>query len=195
MKNLKLSFYLLFLSTMLCVAQPGNPTFGLTGSTLFDLDIRPISVMDLEVDGGGSPNINFTLTASSEAGIVFNSNPVASYSDIWLNYSCANPVVGSRHIDISISSGEIADGFELRLDIGSASAGGGGTKGSPNPSTIIISEVAQNVVTGIQSAFTGNGALLGHQLTFSLFYLTAQFDDIRHTNSNVLTLTYTLVDD
>ncbi len=178
----------------MALAQPGNPTFGLRGSTLFDLDIRPISVMDLEVSAG-SPNLTFNLSASSEAGLVFNSNPVATSNTIWLNYSCANPVVGSRHIDISISAGTMADGFELRLDVGTASGGGGGTKGIPNPSTVVVSGVAQNVVTGIQSAFTGNGALSGHQLTFSLFYLTADFDQISHTGSNVITLSYTLVDD
>lgn len=194
MKKVKLSLFLFLISTIFCVAQPGNPTFGLTGNTLFDLDIRPISVMDLEADGGSS-NIVFNLTASSEAGTVFSSNPVATSTKIWLNYSCANPVVGSRHIDISIASGDIADGFELQLDVGSASVGGGGTKGTANPSTITISEVAQNVVTGIQSAYTGNGVLNGHQLTFSLHYISAQFNQISHTNSNVLTLTYTLVDD
>ena len=178
----------------MALAQPGNPTFGLRGSTLFDLDIRPISVMDLEVSAG-SPNLTFNLSASSEAGLVFNSNPVATSNTIWLNYSCANPVVGSRHIDISISAGTMADGFELRLGVGTASGGGGGTKGIPNPSTVVVSGVAQNVVTGIQSAFTGNGALSGHQLTFSLFYLTADFDQISHTGSNVITLSYTLVDD
>ena len=119
------------------LAQPGNPTFGLTGSTLFDLDIRPISVMDIEVSAG----------------------------------------------------------FELRLDVGSATGSGGGTRGSPNPSTIVITGVDKNVVTGIQSAFTGNGAMNGHQLTFSLHYLTADFAQITHSTGSPIILTYTLVDD
>lgn len=192
-KTLLYSLFFVFMA-LPSLAQPGNPTFGLTGSTLFDLDIRPISVMDIEVSAG-SKNLVFNLSASSEAGEIFTSNPVASTNNLWLNYSCANPVVGSRHIDISITSGTIPAGFELRLDVGSATGSGGGTRGSPNPSTIVITGVDKNVVTGIQSAFTGNGAMNGHQLTFSLHYLTADFAQITHSTGSPIILTYTLVDD
>lgn len=190
----RLFFLLFILNGVACFAQPGNPIFGLTGSTLFDLDLRPISVMDLEVVEGNS-NITFNLTPSNEAGIVFNSNLVAVSDKIWLNYSCANPNVGSRHIDISISSGTLLDGFELRLDVGSASGVGGGIRGTPNPSTIVVNAIDKSIVSGIQSAFTGNGALNGHQLSFSLYYITADFGQIVHTAGNTVTLTYTLVDD
>lgn len=194
MSKLKLTLLLLIsLSYASLYAQPGNPIFGLTGTTLFDVDIRPIAIVDLETTGASS-NFTITLSAPNEAGSPIGSNPLYTNNENWINYSCANPSVGSRHIEAQITSGSVPAGFELRLDI-STSLTGGGTLGSPAPSTVTLSGTSQSIITGIQSAFTGDGASNGHQLTFSLHYLSGSYSSIIHQTTAPIVITYTIVDD
>jgi hypothetical protein len=173
--------------------QPGNPIFGLTGSTTFDVDMRPIALMDLETSGSSS-NLTITLSAPDEAGDPIGTNPLFTNSENWINYSCSNRDVSSRHIEVEISSGSVPDGFELRLDVATAT-GGGGTLGSPALGTIVLSSISQSIVTGIEGAFTGDSFGNGHQLTFSLHFLTGSYGSINNQNSGPIIISYTLVDD
>lgn len=177
----------------LCLSQPGNPSFGLTGSTTFDVDMRPIALMDIETSGSSS-NFSISLSAPGEAGQPLGTNPLFTNSENWVNYSSANRDVSSRHIDIQITSGSIPDGLEFRLDIG-ASGSGNGALGIPSLGTVVLSSTSQSIISGIGGAYTGNGDGSGHQLTFSLHYLTSSYQSIVHQTTGPIIITYTLVDD
>lgn len=174
-------------------AQPDNPVFGLTGNTTISLGYAPITIMDLAFPV--TSDIDLTIAAPEFAGAPLGASSLLfTKSDIWLNYSCANPVVASRHIEVHLTNGSIPDGFELRMDI-AAPVGGGGTLGIQNLSTLVLSSSPQTIVSGIGTCFTGDGEGSGHNLTFTFHYLTGLFQDIESQTVNDIIITYTLVDD
>jgi len=90
------------------------------------------------------------------------------------------------------TAGTVPAGLQLTVQAGSFSGSGVGTFGT-SAGVITLTGTAQNLLTGIGSAYTGNGPSNGHNLTYTLSqvgsYAALDFD-----NSNTLTVTYTLSD-
>lgn len=189
-----LALLLLLLSAAAVYAQPTNPSYTLSTNTFFELDMRPIALLDLE-SGGANANFTFNVAAPTEAGEGFIGNPLASNNNTWLNYSCAVRNVISRKVQVRISSGTVPSGFELTLQVGAASGSGGGTLGTATSSTIILSGVGQDIITGIQGAYTGNGTNNGHLLTYELNYTGIGGFGVVFQSSNVINILYTIMDE
>ncbi len=172
-------------------AQPGNPIFGLTTEMGMAVDMQPIAIFDIETNTG-TTDITLNLTSPGEAGESLDTATQVN-SNNWINYSSADRDVSSRHIEVSVGAGSVPAGLELLVSVGNC-VGGAGSRGSPVSSEVSISTVAQNIITGIQGCYTGNGPGFGHQLTFRLRYINSNFDQIT-VQSTPLTIVYTMVDD
>lgn len=173
-------------------AQPGNPIFGLTAEMGVNLDLQSLAILDIE----SSENVNFTLSFGTlnEAGDGFVSNPLATNTDTWINYSSAINA-GTRRIEAHISSGTVPTGLELHLDVAASSGmSSGGTLGTAALSTIILSSTPQTAISAIQGAFTGDGASNGHQLTYSLHVVAASYAALENATTPIV-ITYTFMDD
>lgn len=153
------------------------------------IGIPQVALLDLE----SATELAVTLdgTAPTEAGekVVFN----ASNNDLWINYtsikSTANP---SRGISVQITDGTVPAGLQLTVEAASYSGSGAGTTGT-SAGSIKLSSSAQNLITGIGSAYTGNGTSNGHNLTYSLTQV-GEYADLDFDNSSSLIITYTLSD-
>jgi len=74
---------------------------------------------------------------------------------------------------------------------------GDGTMGKANNTAIVLStSSAQNIIDGVGSAYTGNGANKGHNLTYSLTQKAASgsYADLDFNQSQTVSITYTLSD-
>jgi len=173
-------------------AQPGNPIFSLTGDMLIELDMQSIAIMDIE-NSGVSTDIDLDAPTAGEAGTSLSVNPIATNNSNWINYSSANRDIVSRSIQVSISSGAVPNGLELEVEAAASTGLDGGTLGIPVSSALILTSTPQNIINGIQGAFTGDGPNNGHQLTYNLNIVGGSYGQLE-TGSTVITVTYTMID-
>jgi hypothetical protein len=106
------------------------------------------------------------ITAPTEAGDAVS---FPSDNSIWLNYSS---IVGSttepsRNVTAQITAGTVPAGTVLSVVAGADAGSGDGTMGAPT-AVIALSGAAQNVISAIGSAYTGDGVSKGHNLSFAL---------------------------
>ena len=173
-------------------AQPENPDFSLSTSVFFEIDMKTIALVDIETFGATN-NFTLNIPVPTEAGNPLGSNPLATNSDNWINYSNAVPIVTSRNIEVSISSGSVPSDFELELTVGAATGAGAGNLGTAASGPLTLSGTPQDLITNIRGAYTGDGPGNGHQLTFALNYLGTNFDQLDSQDIN-LSILYTIVD-
>lgn len=158
------------------------------------VDIPEVALLDLETEGDKS--IYLGPKAPGEAGNALDFSKEQN-TDLWINYSS---VVGSktepsRDITAQITSGEVPEGLVLSVQAGKDAGMGDGKMGSAKD-MIRLDDNAQEIITGVGSAYTGNGPTRGHQLTYVLSsdkkegsYAKLDFDQ-----SSTLAITYTLTD-
>lgn len=190
--RLNLVFCFILIAGANAFAQPENPNFSLSTSVFFEIDMRTIALVDIETFGGSS-DFTLNIPIPTEAGNPLGSNPLATNSDNWINYSNAVPVVTSRDIEVSISVGSVPSDFELELTVGAATGAGAGNLGTAAPGTITLTSIPQDLITNIRGAYTGDGPGNGHQLSFALNYLGTNFDQLDSQDVN-LSILYTIVD-
>lgn len=191
-KHLRYILGFLLLSFMVSHAQPVNPDFHLSTHTLVEINIQAIALVDIE-SAAGDINFDFEVEGPSEAGVGFDNDLLGSNSNNWINYTSAVPTLTSRNIQVSISEGSIPAALELRLQVSTASATGGGQRGTPVGAPVVIDGTPKDIITGITGAFTGNGASNGHQLVFELYYKNASYQDLEE-QTEPLTILYTIID-
>ncbi len=157
------------------------------------IGIPEVALLDLEAANGTS--ITLGPTAPIEAGNAVDFN--ATDNSIWINYSS---IVGSvtepsRNVSVQITSGTVPAGTELSVVAASDAGSGDGTMGLPTPA-VVLSSTAQNIITGIGSAYTGNGVNKGHNLSYSLNLSSAagSYAQLDFDNSDTVVITYTLSD-
>ncbi len=183
--------FIFLITTTIAFAQPGNPEYNLRASTFFELDLRPVAILDIENSGSANANFNMAITAPAEAGEGFGSGALATNNDNWLNYTSAVQLGTTRNITARISAGTLPSGLSLQLTAG-ASGSGGGTRGT-SAGVVTLTSTNQNILTGITGAYTGDGSNFGHQLSFALQAVNGNFATIA-TGSSTITITYTIID-
>lgn len=187
MKKLNTALFVSFLALSATVNaqtddQDDSHTIGIT--------IPEVALVDIE--SSGSKNITMDFTAPTEAGlpIVAPTNNTA----LWLNYSSIKSTTDVTRT-ISVKLDALIAGVDIKVTAGAAASTGDGTKGTPS-SQLTLTAADQTIISGIGSAYTGNGASNGHNLTYELAFGTtgaASYADLQ-ASSNTATVTYTISD-
>lgn len=185
LKTLYLVFFSLFISNI-GLAQVDNQD-----AHTVTINIPEVALLDIEP--AASTSITLAPTAPTEEG-----DPVdfsgATNNSLWLNYSS---IIGStteatRKVTVKMS-GTLPGGVDLKVLAGSYSGSGDGTFGTPAGSAVTLSTSDADLITGIGSCYTGDGANSGNQLTYTLELKADSYEDLDfdETASNI-TVTYTL---
>ena len=151
------------------------------------------SILDIEGPGGDN-SINFTPEAITEAGNAFDFN--LSNSALWLNYSNIKSTANqTRKVTVGMTN-DLPTGMSLTVTAGADAGNGNGVKGTPNANAItLVNGSTSTIITGIGSAYTGNGVNNGHQLTYNLSFDDAEFQTLSADLAESVTITYTIADE
>lgn len=148
-----------------------------------------VALMDVEYIGNGT--IEFELLPSSESG----GSPVfrqLTSQEFWINYSSAlGKFSPDRSIVAQVSGGSLPEGLELYIQATDYSGTGKGKTGA-SVGKVMIGSDPRPIITGIGSAFTGNGIGNGHRLNFQVDI--SQMEKIEAIGSHDFTIMYTLTD-
>lgn len=153
------------------------------------ISIPEIAIVDIEP--AASKNITLGYTAPDEAG-----NPIvpnASNTTLWLNYSSIKSVADpTRTVSVKLTA--LIPGVDIKVTAAAATGSGGGATGTGSTKTLTASD--QILISGIGSAYTGNGANNGHNLTYELVSVggVASYADLQASAGTVATVNYTISD-
>lgn len=164
-----------------------------TDNHTITISVPEVALVDIEP--AATKNITLGFTAPTEAG-----NPVvanAANNTLWLNYSSIKSVADPTR-NVSVRLNALIPGIDIRVTAAAATGAGGGTLGVP-AAQLVLSAADQTLISGIGSAYTGNGANNGHNLTYSLAPGSAPggvavYADLQATATTVATVTYTISD-
>lgn len=157
------------------------------------ISIPEVALVDIEP--AATKNITLGFTAPSEAG-----NPIvpsAANNTLWLNYSIIKTdTKPSRNVSVKLNA--IIPGVDVNVTAAAATGAGGGALGT-SAGLLTLSAADQTIISGIGSAYTGNGANNGHNLTYALAAGSgpggvANYADLVAKPSTVATVTYTITD-
>lgn len=157
------------------------------------ISVPEVALVDIEP--AATKNITLGFTAPTEAG-----NPVipnTSNTTLWLNYSSIKSVADpTRNVSVSVNA--VIPGIDIQVTAAAATGSGGGTLGTP-VAQLTLSATDQTIISGIGSAYTGNGANNGHNLTYALAAGSgpggvAVYADLQAAATTVATVTYTISD-
>ena len=189
MKLSKLFFAALIIFSANTFAQDTNEA-----SHTVAIGVPQVALLDLESD----KPLAITLggTAPTEAGEAVSFND--SNSDIWINYSSiiGSTTEPSRTISVKIDGGNVPAGLDLKVVAAADAGNGDGTMGTAVATPTLLSGSSSNIISGIGSAYTGDGAASGHKLTYTLSKSAAagSYAQLDFDKSNSLTIMYTLSD-
>lgn len=159
-----------------------------TDAHTVQITIPNVALVDIEPSG--SKNIALAFTAPTEAG-----EPVVAptaNTALWLNYSSIVAGTSTRNIQVRVTSGTLPSGTDLTVQA-AAPTGGEGTLAAAG-SVITLSTTNQSLLSGIGSAYTGDGANNGHQLTYNLALASGGYANLKSDASTTVTVTYTIAD-
>ncbi len=163
-----------------------------TGSHNLNIVFPEVALLDIESEDGS--DINFIIEnqdlAAGEEFEIHEQNEA-----LWLNYTSLVAQNGATRA-ISVHSTSVLEipGLDISIEALSHSGVGGGSLGSPT-SVVVPSTTATNIITGIGSAFTGDGVTNGHKLVYSLDY-TGSTENLHAMNGDIATISivYTITD-
>ena len=164
-----------------------------TDNHTITISIPEVALVDIEP--AATKNITLGFTAPTEAGNPIT--PSTSNSTLWLNYSSIKSVADpTRNVSVKVNA--LITGIDIHVTAAAATGSGGGTLGTP-AAQITLSAADQTIISGIGSAYTGNGANNGHNLTYALAAGSgpggvAVYADLQATATTVATVTYTISD-
>lgn len=191
MKKLNLSLAVCFLTAAFSGGLKAQDTN--TDNHTITISIPEVALVDIEP--AATKNITLGFTAPTEAG-----NPVTastSNNTLWLNYSSIKSVADpTRNVSVKVNA--LIPGIDIHVTAAAATGSGAGTLGTP-AAQITLSAADQTIISGIGSAYTGNGANNGHNLTYALAAGSgpggvAVYADLQATATTVATVTYTISD-
>jgi hypothetical protein len=158
------------------------------------INIPEVALLDLET--AGDKTITMGPEAPKEAGEALDFSNQTN-ADLWLNYTS---VVGSksepsRDVTVQITSGTLPSGMVLSVRSAKDAGMGDGQMGTPG-ATIKLDGTAQQIISGIGSAYTGNGVMKGHQLSYTLGLdnKKGSYASLDYDQATTLAITYTLTD-
>lgn len=159
---------------------------GLTDSHTVTIKVPEVALVDVEP--AASKNVVLTYTAPTEAGLALTG---ATNSTLWLNYSSikssANP---TRTVSVKVD--QVILGINLKVSAAADAGGGAGTKGTPAGAALTLTTSDQQLITGIGSCYTGDGANSGHNLTYEVDLSGTYADLEADAAGTALTVTYTI---
>lgn len=186
MKNITTILATLLLALLLCQhasAQLDEETVHIGFS------LPEVALMDVEYIGNGM--IEFELLPASETG----GSPVVrqlTSQEFWINYSSAlGKFSPDRSIVAQISGGTLPEGLELYIQATDYSGNGDGKTGA-SVGKVKIGSDPRPIITGIGSAYTGNGIGNGHRLNFEVDI--SQMEKVSASGAHDFTILYTLTD-
>ena len=161
-----------------------------------DIVIGVPAVALVDIEGASGTTINLGADAPTEAGLPVDFAAGASNSDLWINYSSIKDSANAtRSIAAKISSGTLPAGMTLTVTAGADAGNGDGTVGS-SAGAVSLTTSDQDVITGIGSAYTDDGASNGHNLTYGLAITTGagNYALLDASNNTTIEITYTISD-
>lgn len=156
------------------------------------INIAEVALLDLESSTGTA--ITLAGTAPTEAGLPMTFED-ANDATTWINYSSIVSGESTRNVTVAITDGAVPAGLKLTVLAAPDAGNGAGTVGTENASVITLSLDSQEIISGVGSAYTEDGANNGHKLTYQLGYETGAATDyanLKFDNSDTVTITYTL---
>ncbi|MBO6183849.1 MAG: hypothetical protein J6O88_04030 [Chryseobacterium sp.] len=165
----------------------------LTDNHTVTISVPEVALVDIEPSA--TKNITLGFTAPTEAGNAIT--PSTANTTLWLNYSSIKSVADPTR-SVSVSVNEIIPGIDIQVTAAPATGSGGGAVGTA-AAQLTLKATPQNIISGIGSAYTGNGANNGHNLTYALVAGStpggvAAYADLQAVATKVATVTYTISD-
>ncbi len=140
---------------------------------LVDATASPASVMNFHLQAPAVPGQAFPGVAAQSTYMQFTSVKGASPDNV-------------RQVDVDLIGGTLPSGVQLTV---SPTLNGTGTLGVGAPITFSSTNGTGTLITGIQSAYTGNGPGDGVLLHYALNFATQNLDA---ASSGMITLRYTI---
>ncbi|AZA52372.1 hypothetical protein [Chryseobacterium sp. G0201] len=164
-----------------------------TDNHTISITIPEVALVDIEP--AATKNITLGFTAPTEAGLPITA--ATTNNTLWLNYSSIKSVADATR-NVSVKVNAVIPGIDIQVTAAAATGAGGGTLGTPS-AQLTLSAADQTIVSGIGSAYTGDGANNGHNLTYALAAGSgpggiAAYADLEATATAVATVTYTISD-
>jgi uncharacterized protein YdgA (DUF945 family) len=163
------------------------------------VDVPSFAILDIE-SSNGSSNITLEPTVNGlEAGDEVSFTSVVN-NNLWLNYTAIadnqgngnSPVLKTRKISVQMD--KVISGLNINLKVKADAGNGEGTVGNSSyvNNDLTLSTGSQEIIGGIGTCYTGDGANNGHQLIYSL-----DADDYSSllAGSEEITVTYTITDE
>lgn len=161
-----------------------------TDTDAHNVTINLSEVAILDIESAGSTDITLGITAPTEAGLPADAS-AATDSSLWLNYTSILGAQTSRSVTAAITSGSVPAGVTLSVTAAGYAGTGDGTTGTTT-GAVSLTGTPSDVITGIGSAYTGDGVSNGHNLTYTL--TISDFSSLDADNAGSVEVTYTIVD-
>ncbi len=187
MKNVFSTLAAILIFSGMALAQDNNDAS--TDNHNVAIKINPVAILDIETEGS---DVEFIPTAPTEAGLGFDFS--ATNNSLWLNFtSTVSKNDKAREIQVSYS-GTLPAGVTLKVATTTNATGNG--KGNRGSSTYVgtpltLTDKDQDFITGIKTAFTGDGINNGYQLTYSMGMEENDYETLLSGDYNVV-VTYTI---
>ncbi len=167
--------------------------FAQTGDTqtdghLVSVVVPTLAILDIETVSA-SKDFTAIFLAPTEAGEKLA--PVTN-SLLFLNYSSIQ--TGSVLKKVTVKTSAVVPGVDINVTAAPATATGGGTKGTPVGTPVVLTTLDQSLITGIGSAYTASGPAVGHQLNYNLVASDTDYGNLRSGPATPVTVTYTIAD-
>jgi hypothetical protein len=147
-------------------------------------DLSAMAILDLE---GIAPTLTFAVP--SEAGSAIEA--VTSEAS-WINYTSIIEEGTTNKVSVVLSGTAVPTGTTLQVVAAAHAGTGDGTYGTPT-TVVTLSQIAQDVITAVGSAYTGTGDANGHQLTYTWSVDADAYATVVAAAAADITATYTIV--
>ena len=164
-----------------------------TDSHNVTIGIPNVALLDIESTTSNAISLNATAPTEAGDAVVFNQ----TNNDLWINYSSIVGTDATREVSVQITDGDVPAGLELSVVAKADAEQGEGTTGSVSGDAIVLNgNSAATIIEGVGSAYTGNGANKGHNLTYKIAQSndSDSYSKLNFEQSQTLTITYTLSD-
>lgn len=164
-----------------------------TDNHTITITIPEVAIVDIEPSA--AKNITMGFTAPSEAGLPLLGP--ADNSTLWLNYSSIQSAADDTR-SVSVRLDAELPGIDINVIAAPAAGAGEGTLGTPSQQ-LTLTSADQIIISGIGSAYTGDGVSNGHNLTYALALggssgAISAYEDLVATPTVEATVTYTISD-